>query len=37
MNCRLLACEYDGTLAHDGVLDQPTAAALDRFRASGRC
>ncbi|HWM25595.1 MAG TPA: HAD family hydrolase [Chthoniobacterales bacterium] len=31
-----LACDYDGTLAHDGVLDDATAAALDRFRASGR-
>lgn len=32
----VLACDYDGTLAHDGVLDEATAAALDRFRASGR-
>lgn len=32
----VLACDYDGTLAHDGVLDTSTAAALDRFRASGR-
>src|SRR5204862_1297468 len=31
-----LACDYDGTLAHDGVLDDATALALDRFRASGR-
>ena len=36
MKCLVLACDYDGTLAHDGVLDDPTAAALDRFRASGR-
>ena len=36
MKCLALACDYDGTLAHDGVLDQPTAAALDRLRASGR-
>jgi HAD superfamily hydrolase (TIGR01484 family) len=36
MKCLVLACDYDGTLAHDGVLDEPTAAALDRFRASGR-
>ena len=36
MNCLVLACDYDGTLAHDGVLDDATAAALDRFRASGR-
>jgi len=31
-----LACDYDGTLAHDGVLNDAAAAALDRFRASGR-
>lgn len=31
----VLACDYDGTLAHDGVLDGATAVALDRFRASG--
>ncbi len=36
MNCLVLACDYDGTLAHDGLLDDATAAALDRFRASGR-
>jgi HAD superfamily hydrolase (TIGR01484 family) len=36
MKCQVLACDYDGTLAHDGVLDEMTAAALDRFRASGR-
>ena len=36
MKCRALASDYDGTLAHDGVLDDATAAALDRFRASGR-
>ncbi|MEN3368599.1 MAG: hypothetical protein V7609_742 [Verrucomicrobiota bacterium] len=36
MECLVLACDYDGTLAHDGVLDDLTAAALDRFRASGR-
>jgi HAD superfamily hydrolase (TIGR01484 family) len=36
MKCLALACDYDGTLAHDGVLDDLTAAALDRFRASGR-
>ena len=36
MKCQVLACDYDGTLAHDGVLDEATAAALDRFRASGR-
>ena len=31
----VLACDYDGTLAHDGELDDATVAALDRFRASG--
>jgi HAD superfamily hydrolase (TIGR01484 family) len=36
MKCQVLACDYDGTLAHDGVLNEATAAALDRFRASGR-
>jgi hypothetical protein len=36
MNCSVLACDYDGTLAHDGVLDGATSEALDRFRASGR-
>ena len=36
MRCLVLASDYDGTLAHDGVLDETTAAALDRFRTSGR-
>lgn len=36
MKCLALACDYDGTLAHDGILDDPTAAALDRLRDSGR-
>ena len=36
MKCVALASDYDGTLAHDGVLDDLTTAALDRFRASGR-
>jgi hydroxymethylpyrimidine pyrophosphatase-like HAD family hydrolase len=31
-----LACDYDGTVASDGVLDEPTRAALARVRASGR-
>lgn len=31
-----LATDYDGTIAHDGVVDVPTLAALDRLRASGR-
>jgi HAD superfamily hydrolase (TIGR01484 family) len=33
---RALACDYDGTLAHDGVITVSTLAALDRFRLSGR-
>ncbi len=31
-----LATDFDGTLAHDGRVDRPTLAALDRLRASGR-
>jgi hydroxymethylpyrimidine pyrophosphatase-like HAD family hydrolase len=31
-----LACDYDGTLAKDGVVDRPTVEALERLRASGR-
>jgi HAD superfamily hydrolase (TIGR01484 family) len=31
-----LASDYDGTLAHDGVVDDLTTASLDRFRNSGR-
>jgi len=33
---RALACDYDGTLAHDGVVTPSTAAAVERFRATGR-
>lgn len=36
MHFILLATDYDGTLAHDGVVNANTAAALDRLRASGR-
>src|SRR5437868_6035057 len=37
MNWRILACDYDGTLAHDGILSDATASAIDRFREkSGR-
>ena len=32
----VLACDYDGTLAHDGHVDEATLAALDRLKASGR-
>jgi hypothetical protein len=35
MKVLALACDYDGTLAHDGVLDDATTAALDRFLTSG--
>jgi phosphoglycolate phosphatase (TIGR01487 family) len=35
MKYRALACDYDGTLAHDGVVTPSTAAAVERFRASG--
>jgi hydroxymethylpyrimidine pyrophosphatase-like HAD family hydrolase len=31
-----LACDYDGTLALDGVVNDATVAALERLRASGR-
>jgi HAD superfamily hydrolase (TIGR01484 family) len=31
-----LACDYDGTLAHDGRVDRPTVAAVERLRATGR-
>jgi hydroxymethylpyrimidine pyrophosphatase-like HAD family hydrolase len=31
-----LATDYDGTLAHDGVVDQATVNALIAFRRSGR-
>ncbi len=33
---RALACDYDGTLAHNGTVDAATVAALDRARESGR-
>ena len=31
-----LACDYDGTLAHHGRVDEPTLGALERLLASGR-
>ncbi|MBC8163261.1 MAG: HAD-IIB family hydrolase [Roseiflexaceae bacterium] len=31
-----LATDYDGTLAHDGVVSDETIAALERLRATGR-
>jgi len=36
MHYILLATDYDGTLAHDGVVDDRTLSALERLRASGR-
>ncbi len=36
MRYLILACDYDGTLAHDGRVDEPTLAALERLLASGR-
>ena len=32
----LLATDYDGTLAHDGFVDEITVTALERLRHSGR-
>lgn len=32
----ILACDYDGTLAHNGIVSEETIAALERLRASGR-
>ena len=32
----VLACDYDGTLAKDGIVDQQTVQALERVVASGR-
>lgn len=31
-----LCCDYDGTIAHHGLVDEPTLAALERLRESGR-
>jgi hydroxymethylpyrimidine pyrophosphatase-like HAD family hydrolase len=36
MRYTALACDYDGTIAHHGLVDTPTRAALERVRASGR-
>ena len=36
MRYRALACDYDGTLASGGRVDETTLAALERVRASGR-
>jgi HAD superfamily hydrolase (TIGR01484 family) len=36
MRYRVLATDYDGTIAHHGRVDEPTLAALDKVRESGR-
>jgi HAD superfamily hydrolase (TIGR01484 family) len=36
MHFLALATDYDGTLAHGGVVDAPTRAALQRFKDTGR-
>ena len=35
MNFQALATDYDGTIAHDGIVDPPTVAALERARTAG--
>jgi len=35
MRYRVLATDYDGTLAHDGHVDEPTLAALNAARRAG--
>jgi hydroxymethylpyrimidine pyrophosphatase-like HAD family hydrolase len=36
MRYRILACDYDGTLACDGQVEKETLEALERFTATGR-
>ena len=36
MRFHVLATDYDGTIAHDGVVDDDTVAALERLKKSGR-
>jgi HAD superfamily hydrolase (TIGR01484 family) len=36
MHYLALATDYDGTIAHDGVVDDATIATLERLRASTR-
>jgi len=36
MRYQALACDYDGTIATHGRVDEPTVAALQRLKASGR-
>ena len=35
MRYRVFATDFDGTIAHDGVVDEPTVAAMRRLKASG--
>jgi HAD superfamily hydrolase (TIGR01484 family) len=36
MHYAALATDYDGTIAHDGVVDEPTIATLEKFKAAQR-
>ena len=36
MRYHILACDYDGTIAHDGRVDDATIAALERLLGTGR-
>ncbi len=36
MRYHALACDYDGTLAHHGKVNDETVTALERLRSSGR-
>ena len=36
MRCLVLACDYDGTMAHDGRVSQSTVDALERLTDTGR-
>ena len=36
MQYQVLAADYDGTLATDGVVDEKTVEAIHRLRDSGR-
>jgi hydroxymethylpyrimidine pyrophosphatase-like HAD family hydrolase len=37
MRYRALATDYDGTIAHDGIVDEDTIGALERARDAGLC
>ncbi len=36
MRYHILVCDYDGTIAHHGLVDEKVLAALDQLKASGR-